>query len=180
MGQYLKRERESRSISLEELSRSTRIGLPYLQALERDDFVFITQREFILGFLKGYARYLGLEVEEVLRRYRIQSELASRQEKFHQIPLFSNLPETPEEVLERKPDSPEVSISREKRRFSWKIYLQIAIVLGALGLSIYFYQLSKKTADPSPNPTPGVHPSVKGKLENVSPKEKTGQDKERR
>jgi flagellar basal body-associated protein FliL len=90
------------------------------------------------------------------------------------------LPETPEEVLELKPDSPEVSISREKRRFSWKIYLQIAIVLGALGLSIYFYQLSKKTADPSPNPTPGVHPSVKGKLENVSPKEKTGQDKERR
>ena len=35
MGQYLKRERESRSVSLEELSKGTRISPPILEALER-------------------------------------------------------------------------------------------------------------------------------------------------
>src|SRR4030042_4610919 len=91
IGQYLKRERESRSVSMEELSKGTRISLPFLEALEKDDFHFFPQREFISGFLKGYARYLGLNPEEVLRRYQIQSELEGAKENFRQFSLFPTL-----------------------------------------------------------------------------------------
>jgi len=88
LGQYLKRERESRSVSLQELSKNTRISVTFLEALEKDDFEAFPRQEFILGFLQGYARQLGLKGEEVLRRYRIQAEWAGRKEKFQQMPLF--------------------------------------------------------------------------------------------
>ncbi|NWF56796.1 MAG: helix-turn-helix domain-containing protein, partial [Syntrophaceae bacterium] len=88
VGQYLRRERESRSVSLQELSKNTRINVTFLEALERDDFGALPRQEFIPGFLQGYARQLGLKAEEVLRRYRIQVEWAGRKEKFQQIPLF--------------------------------------------------------------------------------------------
>ncbi|MGD0627598.1 MAG: helix-turn-helix transcriptional regulator [Thermodesulfobacteriota bacterium] len=70
LGQYLRREREARSVSLEEISRGTRISRPYLEALERDDFHFFSKREYTLGFLRGYARHLGLDPDEILKRYR--------------------------------------------------------------------------------------------------------------
>jgi len=146
LGQYLKRERESRSMSLEELSRATRIGLPFLEALERDDFDFFPQRDFIRGFLKGYTRHLGLEVEEVLRRYRIQSEMASRKENFQQMPLFPDTVGLEEETQEPKPDFPTVPQPLQKRKRSyWKILLQIIIVSVALGLSWYIRQLLKNS-----------------------------------
>ena len=69
LGQYLKRERESRSVSLEELSKGTRISLSFLEALEKDDFDSFSQREFILGFLKGYAQCLDLDPQKVADGY---------------------------------------------------------------------------------------------------------------
>src|SRR4030042_3745763 len=100
LGQYLKRERESRKVSLEELSMSTRISRPFLEALERDDFQFFSQKEFIPGFLRGYTRHLGLDSVEVLRRYKNQSELESRKDSFRQLSLFPNSLPASEEVSE--------------------------------------------------------------------------------
>ena len=88
LGQYLRRERESRHISLQELSRTTRISLPFLRALEEDDFDFFSQHEFIPGFLRLYARHLGLDGQEVLQRYEIQSEIQRQKKTFQQLPLF--------------------------------------------------------------------------------------------
>ncbi|MGA2954567.1 MAG: helix-turn-helix domain-containing protein [Thermodesulfobacteriota bacterium] len=146
LGRYLRRERESRSMSLEELSRATRIGLPFLEALERDDFGFFPQREFVRGFLKGYARHLGLNVEEVLGRYRLQSELASRKENFQQMPLLPDTVGPGKETQETRPDFPAVpQPPLGRKRSYWKIILQIIIVSVALGLSWYIQQLLKNS-----------------------------------
>ncbi len=142
LGQYLKRERESRGISLEEAARTTRIGLPYLEALERDDFNFFPQKDFILGFLKGYSRHLGLNVEEVLKRYRLQAELASRKETFHQIPLFRPPGAPEEESGETEPSVPHPSV-RRKPILPWKILLQALVIAAALSASWYLHQLLK-------------------------------------
>src|SRR5512135_3235393 len=143
LGQYLRRERESRKMSLVELSRATRIGLPYLEALERDEFDFFSQREFIRGFLKGYARQLGLNLEEVLGRYRVQSELMSRKEIFQQMPLFPGTVHPEVEPTEARPENPKIpEPGRPKSRY-WKISAQIIIVSVALGLSWYIHRLLK-------------------------------------
>jgi len=159
LGQYLRRERESRSVSLEELSKGTRISLPILEALERDDFAFIPQREFIPGFLRGFARHVGLDRDEVLRRYRIQSELAGRKEKFQQMPLFPGPGGPAKEVTEPEPEWAERIPPREKKKIPWKILLQVAIVLMALGLSLYLHQILKKTEKGGQNPAPGGNPA---------------------
>jgi cytoskeletal protein RodZ len=155
LGRYLRRKRESRSVSLEEVSKVTRIGLPILEALERDDFESIPQKEFIPGFLRGYARHLGLPREEVLRRYRIQSELSSRKEKFHQMSLFPGTVPPPEEVEEATTESPEMTPPKEKRNIPWKVLLQIAIVIMALGLSLYLHQALKKSGKGDRDSAPG-------------------------
>lgn len=143
-GQYLKRERESRSVSLEELSRATRISRPLLEALEKDDFHSFTKPEFIPGFLKGYARHLGLNSEEVLKRYHIQAELASRKETFRQLPLFLDSSHPEEEFTE-----PESLPSPESGRPSHRgLIVQLAIVLLAIGLSLYIHYVLQQTESP--------------------------------
>ena len=155
LGQYLRRERESRSVSLEEVSRGTRIGLPILEALERDDFDIIPQKEFLLGFLRGYARHLGLQREEVLRRYRIQAEVSSRKEKFRQMSLFPGTVPSREEMEEAATEFPEAPPPRKKRNIPWKILLQIAIVIAALGISLYLHQALKKSGNGERDSAPG-------------------------
>jgi len=59
LGLYLRRQRESRQIALPDLSRTTRISLPFLKALEEDNLDFFSQHEFIPGFLKLYAGIWG-------------------------------------------------------------------------------------------------------------------------
>jgi cytoskeletal protein RodZ len=168
LGQYLRRERESRTMSLEELSKATRIGLPYLEALERDDFNFFPQREFIRGFLKGYARQLGLNLEEVLGRYRVQSELMSRKETFQQMPLFPGTVEPETEPPEAKPEILETSQpGRPKSRY-WRISAQIIIVSLALSLSWYIHRLLKDSTNGEKSPPPQVTSSAKKKTESAA------------
>ena len=155
LGQYLRQERESRSVSLEELSQGTRISLPILEALERDDFAFIPQREFIPGFLRGIARHVGLDRDEVLRRYRIQSELAGRKDRFQQMPLFPGPGDPADHVAEAEPEWMERIPPREKKKIPWKILLQVAIVLMALGFSLYLHQILQETKKGDQNPSPG-------------------------
>jgi len=162
LGQYLRRERESRSVSLEELSKGTRISLPVLEALERDDFGFIPQREYIPGFLGGFARHLGLDREEVLRRYRIQFELTGRKEKFQQMPLFPGPGGPAEDAAEPDPEWVERVPPREKKKLPWRILIQVAVVLMALGLSLYLHQILKEKGGQN-SPPGGNLPERSGK-----------------
>ncbi|MBM4331684.1 MAG: hypothetical protein FJ117_10760 [Deltaproteobacteria bacterium] len=163
IGQYLRREREARSVSLEELSRGTRISRPFLDALERDDFHFFSQREFILGFLRGYARHLGLDQEEVLRRYRFQAELESRKENFRQLSLFTSSPSYAEETQEPERAPQKLTPPKEKKHSRLSIYIQTAILIAALGLSFFIYAILKQMEN-SPKSLEGErNPSQEGK-----------------
>jgi transcriptional regulator with XRE-family HTH domain len=145
LGQYLRREREARSVSLEELSRSTRISRPYLEALEQDNFHFFSKREYILGFLKGYARHLGLDPEEVLKRFHIQSEMTSRKESFQQLPLFSTSAAPPQEIPEPEKIPKSFPPSQESKRSHRRIFIQAAVVIAAVCLTLYLQHLLRQT-----------------------------------
>lgn len=68
-GAYLKREREARGISLEDISRPTKIRVGLLAAIERDDFDALPAVPFVKGFIQAYCKYLGLDVQDALLRY---------------------------------------------------------------------------------------------------------------
>lgn len=69
LGQYLKQEREFRKVSREDLSKQTKISLRVLTALEEDRYQELPQGTFVRGFLKVYARHIGLNEAEILKRY---------------------------------------------------------------------------------------------------------------
>jgi cytoskeletal protein RodZ len=66
IGQRLKRARKYRLLTLEKASEATRIRVPYLQALEADDYSVIPSAAQGRGFLRNYAEYLDVNLDEIL------------------------------------------------------------------------------------------------------------------
>jgi cytoskeleton protein RodZ len=70
-GESLRREREMRGVSLEEISGTTKINIRFLQALEAEDFAKLPGGIFTRSFLRAYAGYLGLDEERILAEYQL-------------------------------------------------------------------------------------------------------------
>jgi cytoskeletal protein RodZ len=68
-GERLKRERELREVTLEEVSTATRISVRFLEALENEDWARLPGGVFGRGFVRTIARYLGLSEESLLAEY---------------------------------------------------------------------------------------------------------------
>jgi cytoskeletal protein RodZ len=76
IGRYLKRTREARAMSVEEISRATRIPVASIDKIEADHFDDLPGEVFVRGFLKAYARAVSLSVDEVLARYTASRRVA--------------------------------------------------------------------------------------------------------
>lgn len=70
IGQRLKAEREEQRLTLEKVFEATRIRVQYLQALEEDDLSIMPSPVQARGYLRNYAEYLGLDVEQMLLEMR--------------------------------------------------------------------------------------------------------------
>jgi len=70
-GERLKRERELREVSLEEITTATRIGPHFLEALENEEWSKLPGGVFNRGFVRSIARYLGLDEEAFLAEYDV-------------------------------------------------------------------------------------------------------------
>ncbi len=77
VGRLFQKERQEKKVSLETVSRETRISLPFLRAIEEDSFQLIPAETYVRGFIRSYAKLLHLDVEEILDLYRHQAELTS-------------------------------------------------------------------------------------------------------
>jgi cytoskeleton protein RodZ len=68
-GMRLKQEREQRGITLDQISQTTKIGTRFLQALEHDHFEQLPGGIFNKGFVRAYARAVGIEEEQAVADY---------------------------------------------------------------------------------------------------------------
>ena len=68
-GDWLRRQREMREISLRDIAERTKISLRYLEAMEADRFDLLPAPIFAKGFLREYARYVGLSPDDVVNHY---------------------------------------------------------------------------------------------------------------
>ena len=68
-GRYLRAEREAREVSIEDLSRVTKINRQILQSIEADEFEKLPPPVFVRGFVRTISKTLGLAPEEFVRRY---------------------------------------------------------------------------------------------------------------
>jgi cytoskeletal protein RodZ len=76
IGRYLRHARESRAMSVEEVSRATRIPVSAVERIEADHFDDLPGEVFVRGFLRAYARAVSIPVEEVLARYTASRRVA--------------------------------------------------------------------------------------------------------
>jgi cytoskeleton protein RodZ len=72
VGAQLRTARDARGGDLEAASRSLRIEVAMIAALEADDFAALSAPVFTKGYLKRYAVYLGLDADGILDRYHEQ------------------------------------------------------------------------------------------------------------
>lgn len=68
-GKYLKNEREARGFSIDEISNATKISPGQLRALESDDLSSLPPAAYIKGFVKAYAKHIGLNPDEAIIRF---------------------------------------------------------------------------------------------------------------
>lgn len=75
----LRNARESKNITLADISKQTRISIKYLQAIEQGTFDVLPQT-YVRAFIKAYAEAIGLNAAEVMHKYDIQSTPEHKQE----------------------------------------------------------------------------------------------------
>ncbi|MGZ4787467.1 MAG: RodZ domain-containing protein [Terriglobales bacterium] len=68
-GDRLRREREMRGISLEEIATATKISSRNLRALEEEKFNQLPGGIFNKGFVRAYAKFLGIDEEQMVAEY---------------------------------------------------------------------------------------------------------------
>jgi cytoskeletal protein RodZ len=69
IGEQLKQIREDKNISLEEVSNATKISKRYLQAIEEGNYSLIPGETYVIGIIRNYARYLGLNPKPIIEQY---------------------------------------------------------------------------------------------------------------
>jgi cytoskeleton protein RodZ len=69
-GEKLKEARESKNYTIEQVSRETRISVKYIHALEAEDFAAFPGETYLIGFLKSYTEYLGLDSDKYISLYK--------------------------------------------------------------------------------------------------------------
>lgn len=68
-GEELRRERVVREIALEEIAQATKISIRLLTALEKSDLSRLPAPTFTRGFIRAYARHIGIDPEEKVNAY---------------------------------------------------------------------------------------------------------------
>jgi cytoskeleton protein RodZ len=95
-GERLKRERELREVTPEEITQATRIGSRFLEALENEEWDKLPGGVFNRGFVRSIAHYLGLDEEAFLAEYDLaHAEHADQQAQKHAQKMEDRIPPTP-------------------------------------------------------------------------------------
>jgi cytoskeletal protein RodZ len=92
VGEVLKSKREKLRISLEKASSDTKIQKRFLQYIEKDTFTPFQSEVFLTGFIKIYAKYLGLDIKKILALYR----------RTNPVIVEKDIQTTPQQVMKKK------------------------------------------------------------------------------
>lgn len=69
LGERLRKGREEKGIALEAVFKATKISKNILRALENDQYEIFPPQVLVRGFIRSYARYVGLDEKELINLY---------------------------------------------------------------------------------------------------------------
>jgi cytoskeleton protein RodZ len=151
LGKYLKNQRESKKISLREVSKNTRIRERILRAIEEDQLDLLPPATYVKGFLLAYARYLRLDPNDVLLRY----EKVLRREP-------AAPPSPPPLALRQKIPPAQPSQPKQKvLRNASQVWVVVGVIVASFALFYFFSPYSSKPPiEPLPERSLEGKPSV--------------------
>ena len=122
-GRYLQTIRLEKKISLEQVSQQTRIGLGNLLLIEQEDHERLPAEVYVKGFLRSYAKSVGADGDEVIRRY-----------------------ESCHDVVQKISES-EFSSKNMVRGIWPKLLISLVLVICIIGLSFFAVVFFRQTPD---------------------------------
>jgi transcriptional regulator with XRE-family HTH domain len=92
LGADLRRERERRGLALKSISEDTKVSIALLEGLEADDISRWPGGIFQRAFVRAYAQCVGLDADDVFRRFQKQFPPDGAESSNATIPLGPNTP----------------------------------------------------------------------------------------
>lgn len=123
-GENLRREREMRGVTLEEISAATKISIRFLKSIENEEFSRLPGGIFSRSFVRAYARYLGLDEDPLIEEYQQAARARTDIDLSHFTPPRAN--------------------SRPERHSSWHGLWAVAIAAGLLVLGLILWRHSHR------------------------------------
>ena len=126
-GRYLQTIRQENKISLEQVSQQTRIGLGNLLLIEQENHEQLPAQVYVKGFLRSYAKAVGADDDEVIRRY-----------------------ESCLDVVQKISDSESAS-KGIARGIWWKLSISLVLFIGIIGSSffaVFFFRQAPDADNP--------------------------------
>jgi len=124
LGERFRAAREERGLTLSEVGEQLRIRSVYLAAIEEETWKAIGAPVYIRGFLRTYARFLGLDPEEAVAEFNTATGA------------------TPSGSASASPEPP----AKTQRSLAPLIWIAGAIAIGLIGFVIYLYVSPPRTA----------------------------------
>lgn len=122
LGEKLRQAREERGLSISAVAEQTRISALYLECIENNDYRQLPGGIFNKGFVKSFAKFVGVDEQEALQDYaRLMSEQG-------------NAPTADEPKTYR----PEVLTDDYARTSRLPTLILAAIILALFGFGIYY------------------------------------------
>jgi hypothetical protein len=126
-GDLLKQGRLRQRLSIAECAKRTHIATRYLEALEEEQWSILPSESHRLGFIKLYAQFLGVSVEEVLTLYRQKTNKAANSEQQEKSPTGPRPASRPRSEPQRTHWSPSsipqvIGIAILLLLLSWVVY----------------------------------------------------------
>ena len=134
LGEEFRAAREARGLSLSDVAEQIHIRSIYLQAIENEDWAAIGPAVYVRGFIRTYARFLGLDGEDAVARFAQAGATAA-----------SGSVVTPEPATPRKPKA--VADRSGPSLWLWLSGIVAAILIVFVGYNYYLLQTGDRVPD---------------------------------
>ena len=141
-GEYLKRERELRGMAVADLSATLKLSMTTIKAIEEDDYAKLPHSSYVKGFIRAYARQVGLDEHDCALRYEAYLKELEDKEREKTKPTRANAEQGAEK--------------RQGRRLTYIISFAGAAVLVIIIVSFYFILFNGKEAKEAVVAAPAV------------------------
>lgn len=118
-GKYLKAAREAKGIRLEDISDETKISIYKLIQLENEDFRRLPEEVYVRGFIRAYAKVIGIDAAEPIRLY------------------------TSAVRKDEKPPAPQPDQGKDRKQFWFRLGLALVGLFVIVAASVVFISFSK-------------------------------------